>query len=303
VKHTVWVERYRPKTIDDVIFQDTRQEQFFKSIVESGDMPHLLLQGVQGTGKTTVSKAIVKDLKIDPQDVLLIKCSNEKIEALRNKVEGFVNTYPVGKFKVVRLEEFDFMSLDGMGLLRSLIEDGTLTCRFIATCNYVNKILPPLRSRFQEFFFKKPDQDKVALRMAEILEAEKIEYTAEDLLAYVSVGYPDIRKTINLLQQNSKSGKLLSPTSNEVKASDWKFQLLDLVSSGNWKTARKLVCESASREEHGDVYTFFYENVDRMKVKSVDQAIIIINQYAISHGQVADTELNLAACMIELSQS
>lgn len=300
---SLWVEKYRPSTIDDVIMKDERQKRYFKSIVESGDLPNLLLQGVRGTGKSSISKALINDLKVDPSDVLTIKCSSQKIDALRDKVEGFAMTFPVGKFKVVRLEEFDYMSLDGQALLRSLIEDVSGNCRFIATCNYINKVMPELRSRFQEIVFKNPDKDELTLRMADILEKEGVSYDPENLISYVSVGYPDIRKTIQLLHGNLDKKVLLPAAGATAQEAEWKFGLLDLVSKGDFHAARKLVCESSSREEHADVFRFMYENLDKMKLKDKDQAVVTIAEYLYRHSIVADTEINLAAMFIELGRT
>jgi DNA polymerase III delta prime subunit len=165
----------------------------------------------------------------------------------------------------------------------------------------VNRVIPPLKSRFQEFYFKAPDKDKIAERMLHILDAEKVDYDAEDLLTYIDVGYPDIRKTIQLLQGNTQGGKLLSPSTASA-ASDWKFGLLDAITSGAFKNARKLVCESATREEHEDVFTFLYQNIDKLKVKDREAAIVTIATYMKGHIQSSDTELNLAALFIELSK-
>lgn len=302
MKTSLWVEKYRPKTIADVIFQDERQAAFFNNIIKSGELPNIMLHGVQGTGKTTISKALINDLDVDPSDVLTLKCSNEKIDALRDKAEGFAMTFPMGKFKVIRLEEFDYLSLDAQALLRSQIEDASGNCRYIATCNYANRILPPLRSRFQEFSFRAPDQDKITLRMAEMLESEGVEYSAEDLIDYVAVGYPDIRKTIQLLSQNVADKKLQPSKGAAVQEADWKFGLLACLQKSDFKGARKLVCESATREEHEDVFRFLYTNIDKVKVKDCDQAIVTIAEYLYRHSIVADTEINLAALFIELGK-
>lgn len=302
MKTSLWVERHRPKTIADVIFQDDKQANFFHNIIASGDLPNLLLHGVQGTGKTTISKALINDLHVDPSDVLRLKCSDEKIDALRDKAVGFAMTFPLGKFKVIQLEEFDYLSLDAQALLRSLIEDSSENCRYIATCNYINKVIPPLRSRFQEFAFRAPDQEKVAMRMADMLDVEGVAYDVEDLLNYVAVGYPDIRKTIQLLSQNVQNKKLLAVKDVSATEADWKFGLLDCISKGDFAKARKLVCETATREEHEDVFKFLYQNIDKMKVKNKDQAIVTIAEYLSRHPLMADTEINLAAAFIELSQ-
>jgi DNA polymerase III delta prime subunit len=310
MKHSLWVEKYRPKSISDIIFQDSRQKRFFESIVESGDLPNLLLQGVQGTGKTTVSKALVHDLKIDPTDVLTINCSDEKIDALRDKVSSFAMTFALGRFKVIRLEEMDYLSLDGQALLRGLIEQASSNARFIGTCNYINKVIFPLRSRLQEITFKNPDQDAVALRMAEMLDAEAVEYDPVDLLDYVSVGYPDIRKTIQLLQQNAVSSqgalhhkKLLPSSGTQAQEADWRFGLLDCLKSGDIFKARKLVCESSTKEEHEEIFTFLYKNLSKSAIKDKDQAIILIADYQkwMALG-IANSELHLAALFTELAK-
>ena len=302
MKQSIWVEKYRPKTISQVIFQDARQQKTFENFVKDADLPNLMLSGIQGTGKTTVSKALLNDLGVDKSDILRINCSDEKIDALRNKVTSFAWTMPLGKFKVVQLEEFDYLSLDGQALLRGLIEDTSASCRFIATCNYENKVIPPLKSRFQQFYFKAPDKEDIAARMVSILDTEKVDYDAGDLLTYIDVGYPDIRKTIQLLQSNSQNGKLQNPSNASEGASDWKFGLLDCISSGDFKAARKLVCETATREEHQDVFTFLYQNISKMTVKDKDSAVIVISDYMKGHVQSSDTELNLAALFIELSR-
>lgn len=301
MKSTIWVEKFRPKTIADVIFQDARQQKTFEAFVSGGDIPHLFLSGVQGTGKTTISRALIKDLNVDPSDVLKINCSDEKIDALRSKVVGFAMTLPLGKFKVVRLEEIDYLSLDGQALLRSLMDETQGSCRFIATCNYANKVIPPLKSRFQEFNFRAPDKEKIAMRMVDILEKEKITFDPEVLLTYIDVGYPDIRKTIQLLQGNSSDTKLLAPNASSDQG-DWKFGLLDAISCGDFKKARKLVCETATREEHEDVFRFLYDNISKLKVKDTDAAVVTIAEYLYKNSIVADTEVNLAALFITLGK-
>ena len=301
MKPSLWIEKYRPKTISDVIFQDERQQSTFENFIKDGDIPHLLLAGIQGTGKTTISKALLNDLGIDRSDILRVNCSDEKIDALRSKVTDFAWTMSLGKFKVVQLEEFDYLSLDGQALLRSLIEDTSASCRFIATCNYENKVIPPLKSRFQKFYFKAPDKDKIAERMLAILDKEKVSYEPEDLLTYIDTGYPDIRATIGLLQGNTQGSKLLSPK-QITGENDWKFDLLELIDSGNFTNARKLICSNISREEHEDVFSFLYQNINRMKIAGKDEAIITIAEFMYKHSLCSDTELNLVAMFLTLSK-
>lgn len=297
----IWVEKYRPRSIDEVIFSDDRVKERFKTYVEEGEFPSLLLAGTQGTGKSSISRALIKDIGIDKMDVLRIKCSDEKIDAMRAKVVAFSMTMAIGKFKVVQLEEFDYLSQEAQGLLRSQIEDTSSNCRFIATCNYVNKIIPPLRSRFQEYTFTAPNREACLIRAAEILEAENKTFEIDDLEKVVSAGYPDMRKVIQLLEACSKTGGLELVADGTV--SDWKLQLLPLLESGDLKAARKVVCESATKEELVDTYRFLYDNIHRIKKFKgcEDQAFVLIAQYQYQHYFVADPELQIAALFCELS--
>lgn len=299
----VWVEKYRPKSIAGVIMPDQRISTKFASFISSCEIPNILLHGGPGTGKTSISRALINDLKIDKNDVLIIRCSDEKIDALRDKVRGFATTMPHGNFKVVRLEEFDYLSLDAQALLRSLIEDVSGSCRFIATCNYLNKVMPALRSRFQEFKIATPAREDVIVLAAEILEKEGARYSEDDLDRVVSIAYPDIRKLIQYLDEFTVNGEFKIRTTGE-SASDWKLQLLPLLESGDLRAARKVICESATREEVVEIFKFIYDNLPRLKrfSKSIDDAVLLLNRYQYQHAFVSDVELNVAALMIELGQ-
>lgn len=296
----VWVEKHRPQHVKDVIVTNARERRDFDMYVKEGEIPNLLLQGGPGTGKTSMSAALIRDLGIDRSDVLKINCSDEKIDALRDKVKNFAMTMPVGKFKVVRLEEFDGLGEMAQKLLRDLVETTSSTCRYIATVNYGHLIIPAIRSRFQEVSFMAPSRDEVLIRAAEILEIEGIEFDLDDLEKVVAAGYPDFRKTIQMMEKASKTGKLLIATGEA--ASDWKLQLLPLIESGDISGARKVVCESATKEELIDIYRFLYDNLYRCKkLKRQDEAIVLIAQYQFQHSHVYDPELQVAALFIELT--
>lgn len=296
----VWAEKYRPQSVDAVIVPNERDRAKFASYVATGELPNLLLHGGPGTGKSSMSHALIKSLKIDKTDVLKINCSDEKIEAMRDKVKNFAMTMPQGAFKVVRLEELDGIGQDAQKLLRDLIEVTSKTCRFIATCNYTNLIIPALRSRFQEFTFAAPSRDDVLIRAAEILVAENIDFTIEDLEKTVEAGYPDFRKIIQLLENNSIGGTLT--IDNGGSSHDWKLALLPLLEAGDIKGCRKLVCETASPQELIEVYRFLYHNLHRCKkLKKQDEAVVLIAQYQYQHAFAADGELNIAALFIEIA--
>lgn len=296
----VWVEKFRPKTVAEVIVTNAHERATFAKYVEEGEIPNLLFYGGPGTGKSSMSVALMNDLNIDRSDVLKINCSDEKIDAMRDKVKNFAMTMAVGKFKLVRLEELDGIGPDAQRLLRDLIETTERNCRFIATCNYTHLIIPPLRSRFQEFQLAAPSKDDVLIKAAEILEAESVEFDLDDLEKVVAVGYPDFRKVIQLMEQSSKTGKLV--IKGAEAAQDWKLQLLPLIEAGDISAAREVVCTSATKEELIDIYRFLYSNLHRCKkLKRQDEAIVLIAQYQYQHSFVSDPELQVAALFIEIA--
>ena len=296
----LWIAKYRPEFVKDVIVTNERDRFKFDSFAKEKQIPNLLLHGGPGTGKSSMSLALMKDLEIDRTDILKINCSDEKIDAMRDKVKNFAMTMSIGKFKVVRLEELDGIGAEAQKLLRDLMESTERSCRFIATCNYVNLVIPALRSRFQEFQFIAPSRDDILIKSAEILEMENVEFDIDVLEKVVAAGYPDFRKIIQLLESNSIGGAL--KIDNGGKANDWKLQLLDLLEVGDIKACRKLVCETATQAELIEVYRFLYNNLHRCKaLKKQDDAIVLIAQYQYQHGFVADSELQIAALFIELA--
>lgn len=297
---TFWVEKYRPQTLDDYIFQNEQQKESFSKMIEKQDIQHLLLSGVQGSGKTSMSLILADSLGLDEMDVLKVNCSDEMIEAIRDKVKSFAQTYAFSKFKLVRLEEMDWLSLGGQALLRALMEDYADNCRFIITCNHENKIMPAIKSRCQQFRFKTPPKESVLIRLGEILTLENVEFDVDNLERIVDATYPDIRKTINTAQQYSVDGKLSPPEASE--SGDYNFQLIDLITKKDIKGVRKLVCENVAREEYESVFTMMYQNVDKLfsDPAKQDEAVIKIAEYLYKHTLVADPEINFAALCIEL---
>jgi DNA polymerase III delta prime subunit len=296
-----WVEAHRPHLLNEIIFGNERVKRIFEKYAADKSFPNLLIHGPQGTGKTSLSWVLTRECHVDEMDILRINCSDEKIDALREKVKAFATTMPYGDFKVVRLEELDYLSQDGQALLRSLIEEVSGSCRFIATCNYLNKVLPPLQDRFQLHHFNAPDAGEMAVRAAEILEKRDIEFTVDDLDAVIAAAYPSMRKVLQLLESHSTTGTLVLGGDTDGGA-DWKLGLLPLLEAGNLRDARKLVCENATREELVDVFRFLYDNLGKMKTLKgkTDQAVVLIAQYQYQHAFVADGEINIAALFIEL---
>jgi DNA polymerase III delta prime subunit len=305
-KHSLWCEKYRPTTLEEYVFHDDSHEKAFHQMVENKTIPHLLLSGVQGSGKTTIAQILINEIDFENTDILVINASDENsVDNMRDKIKSFITTFAMGDFKVVLLEEADYLSLNAQAVLRKYMEDPVLPARFILTCNYDNKLMPAIKSRTQHYRFKAADKNEIAEFGAKIMLQEGIEFDLDTLDKYVAVGYPDIRKIINLLQQNSISGKLVNYAS-EAEAGDYKFKLLDLISEDKWNDARLLTCSNVSSEEWEDVYRFLYENLDKSKKFSAkdkwEPGIVVIAEHLYKNSIVADPEINAAAMYIRLSQ-
>jgi replication factor C small subunit len=299
----LWVEKYRPKTLSEYVFKDPKQRKTVEGWVKDGSIPHLLLYGSAGTGKTTLAKVLINDLGVEDADVLYINASRDNgVDLIRDRITRFASTMPWGEFKVVLLDEGDGLTPAGQGALRGVMEEYHSVVRFIITCNHVNRIIPPIKSRCQEFHITNQDQTDFTARVAEILIAEGIECELDDVDAYVRATYPDLRKTINSVQQSVADGRLLSPGEDEDMASDWRLQMVGLFREGKLAEARKLICASATPDDYDDIYTFLYRNLDFFGKDDAEQdaAVVIIRNGMVKHTQIADPEINLAAVMIEL---
>jgi replication factor C small subunit len=305
-KHKLWVEKYRPKTIEEYIFQDGHQKQSFYKMLEYKSIPHLLLSGVQGSGKTTIAQILINGMDLDDSDILTINASRENsVDVVRDKIHTFVTTFAMGPFKVLHLEEADYISMAGQAVMRDIMEKYADHVRFILTCNYTNRIMPAIVSRCQHFHFKAADKNDIAEYCINILAHERVNFDLAVLDKYIAYGYPDIRKIVNTLQQNSIEGQLREPKQEGI-AGDWKFDLIDLIERDRWNDARKLVCASVEGEEWVELYRFMYENLHRgPKFKDRtkwEEGILIIAKHLYQHGIVADAEINAASLFISLGQ-
>jgi replication factor C small subunit len=300
----LWVEKYRPKNLDGYVFRDENQRKQAKLWVKEKSIPHLLFSGAAGIGKTTMAKILINELGIEEFDVLELNASRtNSVDEVRNKITNFVQMIPFGPFKVVLLDEADYLSPNAQAALRGVMEEYHSTARFILTCNYPNRIIPAIHSRCQGYHMERIDQTEFTARVATILVEEQVDVELETLDLYVKATYPDLRKCINMVQQNVTDAKLHAPSKGDEGEADWKFDMVELFKAGKISEARQLLCGKLRAEEMEEVYRWLYDNItifgDEQKQ---DTAVLVIKQGLVDHTLVADPEINLAAVLIKLGR-
>jgi DNA polymerase III delta prime subunit len=302
----LWVAKYRHNTVDGYVCVDQAQREQVESWIRDGSIPHLMLSGSAGTGKTTLAKLLINELGVDEYDVMLANGSKEarKVEWV-DKLISFCQTMPYGKFKVVLIDEADYMNPNSVQpALRNLMEDYSQTVRFILTCNYPTQIIPPIHSRCQGFHIVKTDHTEFTARVATVLVTEGVEFDLDVLDSYVKATYPDLRKCLNLVQPNSVTGVLVAPSAADRSVRDWKLDCVDMFKKGQIREARTLLCQSTSPEETNGIFRWMYDNLELWgsTPEQQDQAIVIIRNGIANVPLVADQEINLSATLIELAQ-
>ena len=301
----LWVEQYRPKDIDGYVFRDEAQREQVKQWIKAGSIPHLLFSGAAGIGKTTLAKILINALNIDEYDVLEINASRtNSVDDIRDSVVNFVSTMPFGQFKIVLLDEADYLSPNAQAALRGVMEEYSQTARFIMTCNYPHKIIPALHSRCQGFHIEKVDHTEFTARAATVLVTEGVEFDIDTLDSYVKATYPDLRKCLNLLQMNTVDLKLKCPSETGTGTADYKLAMVDLFKAGKIREARTLLAAQARPEEMDEIFRWMYDNLDMWSKtpEGQDEAILVIRKGLVNHVSCADAEINLSATLVELSQ-
>jgi DNA polymerase III delta prime subunit len=300
----LWVEKYRPSTVDGYVFRDDAQKQQVNQWIKDGTIPHLLFSGNAGIGKTTLAKILLNQLEVGDLDILEINASRtNSVEDVRDKIVNFVQMIPFGEFKVVLLDEADYLSPNAQAALRGVMEEYHTTARFILTCNYPNRIIPALHSRCQGFHIERIDQTEFTARVAEIVLTEGVTPDLDILDTYVKATYPDLRKCINMVQMNCVDGKLVPPAKADTGDADYKIEMVELFKAGKIGQARKLVCSQARPDEIEDIYKWLYDNIDLFgDEEKQESAILIIKQGLVDHTLVSDPEINLAATLIRLAR-
>jgi len=292
------VEKYRPKVIDDVILDEVTLKKF-KSYIESKDIPHLLFHGTAGLGKTTVAKILVKSIT---DEYLYINASDDNnVETVRTKIKDFCYTIGFGSgLKIVILDEFDGMTEYAMRMLRNTMEEFSNTCRFILTCNYITKVIDPIRSRCQEFEFGKPAMVDIAKRCLKILKEENAECLTEeckaDIKKLVKSCYPDIRKTINNLQKFIVNGAF--SVEEKVMDSEDAEKFISLMKVGDIKKIRHELLGAGC--DYVGLYRILFEKSKLLgKNESAIVGIMLTSaEYMYRHASVPDQEVNFVACLL-----
>lgn len=302
----IWCELYRPQTVEDILMPKDLKKQFLK-MVKQQSIPNLLLYSSgPGVGKTTLAKALCRDLSADYK---YINVSSESgIDTLRSKIQKFASTKSFsGGQKVVIMDEFDGASKNLQQGLRAAIEEFHKVCRFIFTCNYITQIIGPLKSRCQEFDMNYMDttsikelKPEIEDRITKILKHKGIDYDIKTVKKLIDTKYPDIRKTIQLCQQYSNINGSIDKDILTFEKVDEEFY--DLLLRKKFNPARRYVIEK--NYDYTEMYTNLYkEFVPKLDKPMQPQVILVLAQYQHWHASVADPEINFAACLVELLQS
>jgi len=298
--HSLWVERYRPNKLDDYVGNEHLKEKV-AGYLESGDVPHLLLYGKAGTGKTTLAKLIVNSIECD---YMIINASDENnADTVRNKVKNFASSMGFKPFKIIIMDEFDYMTPNAQAILRNLMETFSKHCRFILTCNYVEKVIDPIQSRCQSFQIVPPTKKDVAIQMSKILKAENIEFDVKDLVPIIDSAYPDIRKVINTCQLNSAKGKLKVDVQN-LSENDYTMKVVDILKSNDDKRnkymkVRQAIIDSKATD-FSDLYTVLYDKVDEYAGANTSGVILLLGDGVAKSAVAIDKEIIAASTLIQI---
>ena len=296
MSHSLWVEKYRPKDLSTYVGNEHLKEKV-KVYLESEDVPHLLLFGKAGTGKTTLAKIVVNNIDCD---YMYINASDEnKVDDVRNKIKTFASSVGFKSLKVIILDECDYLTPNAQAALRNLMETFSKHCRFILTCNYVERIIDPIQSRCQSYKVVPPSKKEVAQQMVNILKEENCQFELDDIALIVNAGYPDIRRVINSAQRQIIDGKLTIDTSSVIQ-NNYKLQLLEMLSNGSkLNDIRKLIADN-SISDYSELFRLLYVEVDNYGNGKQAECIMNIAEAQFQDVNVVDKEINFMSLIIRI---
>jgi DNA polymerase III delta prime subunit len=300
VNNSLWVEKYRPQKLDEYVGNEHLKTKV-ADYLQSGDVPHLLFFGKAGTGKTTLAKLIVNTIDCDH---IIINASDENnVDTVRTKVKGFASTIGFRNSKIVILDEFDYMTPNAQAILRNLMETFSKHCRFILTCNYVEKVIDPIQSRCQTFQIVPPTKKDVAVQISQILGKENVKFELKDLVPIIDASYPDIRKIINTCQLNSSKGELKVDVSN-ILSSDIKIKIVDLLKGNDDKRNKYMKIRQAvadSRiQDFSELYGYLYEKISEYAGDNTSNVILTLSEGQYKDSMVVDKDITFMATIIQI---
>jgi len=306
----LWTEKYRPQKLDDYVWRDAEQRRKIEEWIAEGALPHLMFSGAPGVGKTSLAKLLLRELNIPPADIMEINASRERrVEEIQSRFQNFVGNWAFNAsgIKYIIFDEADSMSPLAQRMLRGDMETYSDTTRIIFTCNYPTKIISPIHDRCQKMQFAALDRDEFMVRIGVILFKEGVSFEAETISDYTDRAYPSMRKCINLMQENTINGVLIPPKAEEEGGGvgkDYIIEMVSLFKTKRFLEARKMIVTQAQPEEYPDIYRYFYRNLDMFSndPQKQDDALLIIRDAVVRHNMVADQEINLSACLVELSR-